>query len=595
MLLLIGLPMFFLEMVLGQYAGLSATKVFARMAPGLRGLGYGMICIPTLINFYYVVIMAYALHYLFAGFTSELPWGICGHKYNTPNCYSVLQAEDCGELEYFFDNACRNGSDFCPRIDGFYFDADYNETNCVREITVDNITEIEVLPFDNVTFKTSASEDYWYRKVLNLAFEDGHLDTEINSWSKWGEVRWGLLGYLALSWLIICLALIGGIQSYGKLVYFTTLFPYVVLTILLGYVATLQGFSDGISYYIVPKDWSKMLDITVWNDAAGQIFYSLGVAVGSQLLLSSYNGFTANAHRDALLIGCCNSFTSFYAGFVVFGVIGYIADVKDVDIDTVVTEGPGLAFIVYPEAVSIMPASPPFFSFLFFFMLNLLAISSVCASWEAMIGAIMDEFPVLRQKRVLVMTSTCFIAFLAGVSICFDSGFLMFTLMDTRCGNAILLMALIEMITIVWFYGGTKCMHHVKYEMMMPMPKFMEYFWLATWMVITPVIIFIVTVIAWAMFEGDSFEDYVFPAGVEVLGWMLELTGVMVLAFVTIYVIIKRLRAGKSVAFLEIKVGPMMTPNYRWGPRPDRPMEKKEHIEEANEKIPEVNDAFEKV
>jgi len=67
----------------------------------------------------------------------------------------------------------------------------------------------------------------------------------------------------------------------------------------LGYVATLDGFSDGMDFYLLEPDWGKMADIQLWNDAAGQIFFSLGVAVGSQLLLSSYNGFTANAHRDA--------------------------------------------------------------------------------------------------------------------------------------------------------------------------------------------------------------------------------------------------------------------------------------------------------
>merc|ERR1712024_400278 len=136
-------------------------------------------------------------------------------------------------------------------------------------------------------------------------------------------------------------------------------------------------------------------------------FYSMGVAVGSQLLLSSYNGFRTNCHRDALLIGCCNSFTSIYAGCVVFGVVGFIAHQKQMPVDSVVDAGPGLAFIVYPEAVSAMVVSP-LFSFFFFFMLCLLAISSVCGSWEAFIAAIMDEFPQLRTKRVWVMIGSCF-------------------------------------------------------------------------------------------------------------------------------------------------------------------------------------------
>ncbi len=33
---------------------------------------------------------------------------------------------------------------------------------------------------------------------------------------------------------------------------------------MLGYVATLEGFKDGVEYYIVPDDWGKMLEIEVW-------------------------------------------------------------------------------------------------------------------------------------------------------------------------------------------------------------------------------------------------------------------------------------------------------------------------------------------
>ena len=88
MLLLVGLPIFFMEMVLGQFAGLSSTKIFSRIAPGLKGMGYGMVAIPTIVNFYYTVIMAYSFYFLFMGLQSELPWGHCTDpEINTPNCY----------------------------------------------------------------------------------------------------------------------------------------------------------------------------------------------------------------------------------------------------------------------------------------------------------------------------------------------------------------------------------------------------------------------------------------------------------------------------------------------------------------------------
>ena len=40
MLFTAGLPVFFLEMSLGQYTGAGPIQIFGRMAPVLKGLGY---------------------------------------------------------------------------------------------------------------------------------------------------------------------------------------------------------------------------------------------------------------------------------------------------------------------------------------------------------------------------------------------------------------------------------------------------------------------------------------------------------------------------------------------------------------------------
>ena len=252
----------------------------------------------------------------------------------------------------------------------------------------------------------------------------------------------------------------------------------------------------------------------MWNAAAGQIFYSIGVALGTHLLLASYNSFTENVQRDAILIAFCNSFTSIYAGLVVFGCLGYISLKKGVGIEDVIQSGPGLAFIVYPEAVSLMDV-PPLFSFLFFFMLVLLAISSICATWEGMIGTLMDEFPELRKRRLLVMVVSCTLGFLCGVSMCFESGFFMFDLIDGRVSNSILLLAFVELIAITWFYGVGKVMEHVK-EMGLSMPWILKCFWYICWIFISPALLFTILILYYADVPEDDFLDYVYEPWVQV-------------------------------------------------------------------------------
>ena len=52
------------------------------------------------------------------------------------------------------------------------------------------------------------------------------------SWEDMGSMRWEMVGCLALAWVIICLCMIKGVKSSGKVVYVTAIFPYIVLAIL---------------------------------------------------------------------------------------------------------------------------------------------------------------------------------------------------------------------------------------------------------------------------------------------------------------------------------------------------------------------------
>lgn len=50
------------------------------------GIGYASQVIVILLNFYYIIVLAWALFYLFSSFTIDLPWGSCDHEWNTGGC-----------------------------------------------------------------------------------------------------------------------------------------------------------------------------------------------------------------------------------------------------------------------------------------------------------------------------------------------------------------------------------------------------------------------------------------------------------------------------------------------------------------------------
>ena len=98
--------------------------------------------------------------------------------------------------------------------------------------------------------------DYFFNAVMQRKNGSEH------SLSNLGTFHWDLAGCLAAAWLLVCLALIKGVKSSGKVMYFTALYPYVVLVILFGIGLSLNGSVEGVKYYLTP-DWQKIRDPTV--------------------------------------------------------------------------------------------------------------------------------------------------------------------------------------------------------------------------------------------------------------------------------------------------------------------------------------------
>lgn len=88
MVILCGIPLFYMEVLLGQFSGTGCTGMF-RLVPILKGTGYCMVIVNIYCVCYYSVIISYPIRMMYYCFWKSVPWDGCDHSWNTPNCTSV--------------------------------------------------------------------------------------------------------------------------------------------------------------------------------------------------------------------------------------------------------------------------------------------------------------------------------------------------------------------------------------------------------------------------------------------------------------------------------------------------------------------------
>uniref|UniRef100_A0A8C0EP62 Transporter n=1 Tax=Bubo bubo TaxID=30461 RepID=A0A8C0EP62_BUBBB len=447
-----GIPLFFLETALGQYTSQGGVTAWRKICPIFEGVGYASQVIEGYLNIYYIIILSWALFYLFSSFTAVLPWASCNNPWNSDLCVDILNSS-----------------------------------------SLDNRT----LPAN----ATSPMIEFWEKRVLGLT--DGI--------HKLGTVRWELALCLLLAWIICYFCIWKGVKSTGKVVYFTATFPYAMLIILLVRGVTLPGAAEGIIFYLKP-DISRL----VWMDAGTQILFSYAICQGCLTALGSYNKYTNNCYRDCIMLCFLNSATSFVAGFAIFSVLGFMAQEQGVPIAEVAESGPGLAFIAYPTAVTMMPVSQ-LWSCLFFLMLIFLGLDS----------QVQQMPPSHLMPRCLHVSHTWNSL---AVTLCSlplqQGGMYIFQLFDyyAASGMCLLFLAIFEVICVGWVYGKWR----TKICASLSQGKdggLTAPFALAMSMFSAPQAVFLFSLIKYTPLKYNN--SYVYPPWGYVVGWLMALSSMV--------------------------------------------------------------------
>ena len=194
----------------------------------------------------------------------------------------------------------------------------------------------------------------------------------------------------------------------------------------------------------------KLKDGKMWAQACGQIFFSLGICMGTMTGYSSFNDVNKPIIGDGIKIALINSCISFFAGFAVFSVVGYLIGIDSPVSDK--TASIGLAFVAYPAAIETMPGAN-FWAFVLAVTLFTLGIDSSFSILEAPATVMSDSRMFKGWSKKLNALILCTFGALCSILFCFNWGFTFFDVIDNYLNTYLmLLIGVFETFGAGWVY-----------------------------------------------------------------------------------------------------------------------------------------------
>ena len=222
-----------------------------------------------------------------------------------------------------------------------------------------------------------------------------------------------------------------------------------IVVIIVGYSLTLPGASIGYSQIFHP-DWSSLTNYEVWLAAFGQIVFSLSLGMAIALTYASYLPEKSKLADNAILVAFSNSAFEVFNSIGIFSILGFMALTSGIAFDDLVTEGTGLAFVVFPQVFNIMGPAAQVIAPLFFLCILFAGITSIIALLEGVCYSLADKFSLSREKSVTIVS-----VFGVMISAIFAtaSGSTILGVFDAFLNNfALLLAVLLECIIFGWVY-----------------------------------------------------------------------------------------------------------------------------------------------
>ncbi|XP_054288933.1 sodium- and chloride-dependent transporter XTRP3-like [Macrosteles quadrilineatus] len=515
MLCIEGIPIFYLELAIGQRLRKGAIGVWNQVSPYLAGIGISSAVVSFNVALYYNTIIAWCLFYFVQSFQSELPWSECPNKYFENGTY--LPEPECvasTPTQYFWYRTTLMVSEDIDHPRAFNWKIAFALVIAwilVYMCMIKGIASSGKVVYVTATFPYIVLIIFFFRGVTLHGMSDGlrHLFTP-----KWYTLSDPVVWLEAGTQIFFSLGL-----AFGGLIAFSSYNP-----------VNNNCYRDAIMVSMTNCFTSMFAGIVVFS------VIGFKATLNYERCLEERNAtiFATFGHTN---VDLSRLPTEGSAVALMGDVVTTMPPLPECDLEKELDSsaaGTGLAFIIFTEAINQFPGAQ-FWSVLFFLMLFTLGIDSQFGTLEGVVTSIVDMklFPNLRKE---ILTGVmCLICCVISMSFAHGAGNYVFILFDNFSGNfPLLIIAFFECIAVSYVYGLKRFADDI--ELMTGTRP--GWYWLLCWKYLSPLAMLLILIasITEIIVNGSGYPAWVASKGVtetrEWPVWALLLIGCLVLAAV---------------------------------------------------------------
>lgn len=515
MTIFLGVPLFYLEVGIGQALKSGPPEALAKLIPGMYGVGLATIMLTFLLSSYYCVVIAWSMVLVYS------------------SAWTEQISDKISKSEEFINSFSKTDQSHELSDTGFISNHTQDSARTYWEIDILQNSRLEILICLIIT---------WC--LIYFTIHRG-----VSAASKISRVT-VLVPYILLSVLMVqTLKLDGALDG---VIYFlkprwNQLLNFKVWTnaaaqvfnslgIAFGSLITFGSFrSSGESAEESPEriDAGVNSENSSTSEVGGSNFNSDQALNQNAKKQSKLSG--AILLRDSVLTVSINAITSIVAGVLIFSAIGAISNSTNISIGNLSKEGIDLLFVIYPKLFKLL-GNENVWHITFFSVVMMLGFNTEFAMVQAIQISIEDFFKIdansktkssLSLKRKIISGVVCTALFVSSLPTVTKFGIRYYKLMDSyTCILGLMLIAFLEVSGLCLFYG-TNSLETLLIEnkVVKKVPSFIKF----CWKYVCPIVIFLILCITLSNLSVVTYKGESYGTMWHVFGITVSLLSVLCL------------------------------------------------------------------